>query len=277
MIKADMADVQGKILEIAVYVDEFCRRHKIEYYMMGGSALGAMRHKGFIPWDDDYDIFMTYDNYIKFIQACEKDLDTERFYLQKENTDEWPLLFSKIRMNNTTFIEEDTKYRKMHKGFYIDIMCLNNTSENVIYRYIQYFCARLLVAKTLSERGYITNNIIKKAAMMIANVFIRKGVFQFLLSIVRSLNNKDTKYVGHFFGRAKFKNTSFPREYLGVPRYVTFASTTLPVPEQVENYLILRYGKNYMEMPNKKTMDKYPVHAMFVDLHNDFTYYDGKN
>jgi len=101
---------------------------------------------------------MTYDNYIKFLNACETDLNKEKYYLQKENTEEWPLFFSKIRMNGTTFIEEDTKYRKMHKGFYIDVMCLNNTTKNLFYRYLQYLAARLIVARTLSVRGYLTDN-----------------------------------------------------------------------------------------------------------------------
>src|SRR5690606_40467299 len=65
-------------------------------------------------------------------------INTEKYYLQKENTKEWPLFFTKLRMNNTTFIEEDTKDREMHKGFYVDIMCLNNAADNEILRYLQY-------------------------------------------------------------------------------------------------------------------------------------------
>ena len=267
-------DLQNKILEIAVYLDNFCREHGIVYYLMGGSALGAIRHQGFIPWDDDFDVFMTYDNYKRFLEACEKDLDKEHFYLQKENTPEWPLYFSKLRMNNTTFIEEDTKDRKMHKGIYVDIMCLNNTSKNKIYRYLQYLSARLLIAKTLALRGYNTTSVLKKVAMGIAKVFVRGPVERFLLGIVRGLNTRDTEYVGHFFGRAKFKHTSFPREYLGTPRYVKFSTAYLPVPEKVEKYLELRYGKDFMAIPDQKTRDRYPVHALFFDPNKNYTEYE---
>ena len=61
-------ELQECILSVMKDVDRFCKKNKIQYYLMGGSALGAMRHRGFIPWDDDLDIFMTYDNYQKFIK-----------------------------------------------------------------------------------------------------------------------------------------------------------------------------------------------------------------
>ena len=64
-------DLQLKILEIVKYIDKLCKKHDIEYYIIYGSTLGAIRHKGFIPWDDDFDIGMTYENYIKFIDVKE--------------------------------------------------------------------------------------------------------------------------------------------------------------------------------------------------------------
>ena len=75
--------LQDKILEVAKYVDFLCKEHDIDYCLMGGSALGAKRHGGFIPWDDDLDIFMTPDNYEKFRDVFMQYADQNRFYLQQ--------------------------------------------------------------------------------------------------------------------------------------------------------------------------------------------------
>ena len=91
-----MDEVQNRILDIAVYLDEFCRKHEITYYLMGGSALGAIRHKGFIPWDDDLDIGMPRDDYEKFMEVAKSELN-EQYYLQNAKTEsQYWLPFGKV-------------------------------------------------------------------------------------------------------------------------------------------------------------------------------------
>ena len=179
-------------------------------------------------------------------------------------------------MNGTTFIEEDSKNRNMHKGFYIDIMCLNNTPSNKIIRYIQYLSARLLTISTLADRGYKTNNKVKKLALLIFKPIISIKIKRLLLKIVRSYNKKETLYVGHFFGRARFNKTSFLKEYLGKPRLVNFSGIKLPVPSCVEKYLEIRYGSKFMEMPSEKTKSLYPSHFVYADPNSDYSVYDKK-
>jgi len=270
----DIKEIQEKILEIAIYFDHLCQAMGITYYLMGGSALGAMRHKGFIPWDDDLDVFMTFDNYTKILDATEQHLDKERFYLQREHTAEWPMYFSKLRMNGTTFIEEDTKNRDMHKGLYIDIMCLNNVSDNKVYHLFQYLAARLLTISTLAERGYITDSRIKKIAIFSSQFLIGETIRKLLIRFVRSKNKEKTALVGHFFGRARFSKTSFPSQYLGTPRYLPFSNVLLPVPQEVEKYLKIRYGNSFMEHPDERTKSQYPQHSAFVDLSTDYREYE---
>ena len=90
--------------------------------------------------------------------------------------------------------------------------------------------------------------------------------------MVRSLNRKQTEMVGHFFGKAPFSKTSFPVTWLGKQRYVQFEDTNLPIPQEAEKYLTLRFG-DFMKMPDESTLKNYPVHALFVDLKNDYSIY----
>ena len=153
-------------------------------------------------------------------------------------------------------------------------MCLNNVSDNPVYRFFQFLCARLLTAKTLAKRGYQTTDSFKKAAMRLADVVVGDLAVNLLVSVVRSRNEAETTYVGHFFGRARYRNSYFPKALLGCPRRVKFSDLLLPVPEHVEEYLELRYGPDYMEIPDKKTRDRYPSHAVLVDPDRVYSEYE---
>lgn len=273
MTKMELQDLHNVILEIALDFDNFCKENDITYYLMGGSALGAIRHQGFIPWDDDFDVFMDRENYLKFIQVAKSKLDTNKYYFQEEDTEEWPLFFSKIRMNNTTFIEKDVADRKMHHGIYIDIMCLNYTYNNKLLRYFQYIVARILSSSALSKKGYITKSKTKKMILAISRLLTFGPLKNILLKMVRVKKPKKLNLIAHFFGRAPFSKTTFPVTFLSTPRYTSFENLLLPVPKEVEKYLVIRYGNKYMELPSKEEKDKYPSHAYIVDTNKSYKNY----
>ena len=85
--EAELKQLQRIELEMLVELDRICRKYRIEYSLDGGTLLGAVRHKGFIPWDDDADVIMLRREYMKFRKACRKDLDHTRFFLQDYRSD----------------------------------------------------------------------------------------------------------------------------------------------------------------------------------------------
>ena len=146
--------VQEKILYIMKFIDKLCREHDIEYYIMGGTALGAVRHGGFIPWDDDLDIFMTPKNYDRFKKVFES-IQSLEFVLQEWRTTPNYLEYAKIRLNGTTFIEENYKDRKdMHHGIYVDIMILHKVPNSKFIQKLVYYESKFVTLYGLSQRNW---------------------------------------------------------------------------------------------------------------------------
>ncbi len=267
-------DIQNSILEIVRDINDFCRKYEIQYYLMGGSALGAMRHKGFIPWDDDLDIFMTVDQYQKFIELFDQYGNKEKYFLQKGNTEEWPLFLSRICLKGTTLISDEFKNNlKQHHNVFVDIMCLYSVPSGMISHISQYIASQMLRVNALALCGFQSKSKLKNMALKSSKIIVNPLTRPLLINLLQSYEGKDTDFVGHYFGRARYSSTYFPRDYLGVPRYVPFEDMELPVFEKVEDYLETRYGKDWMMMPSQEVRDKYPIHGDFVDLDNDYTTY----
>ena len=89
MSNDELRRLQLNLLEMLIEIDRICRRHSIKYSLDGGTLLGAVRHGGFIPWDDDIDVIMRREEYQKFYKACRKDLDNSRCFLQASRTDRY--------------------------------------------------------------------------------------------------------------------------------------------------------------------------------------------
>ena len=122
--------LQLKIVDILVEIDRICKKHDIKYYLAYGTAIGAVRHNGFIPWDDDADIHMFKEDYEKFAEVCKSELG-DKFFLQNEQTDKgYKMYLPKVRMNNTAFVESFTKDWDIHHGIYVDIFILDECPKS---------------------------------------------------------------------------------------------------------------------------------------------------
>ena len=254
-------ELQNKILEIIEYFDEFCKKNDIKYFLMGGSALGAARHKGFIPWDDDLDVALDSENYNKLLSVANK-IDDGRFHFQIQNSYEQPYYFSKLRMNGTTFLDDFLKKdRNIHKGIFIDIMCFHNAPTSKVLQKKQYYIAGMLKAKANLIYGYHTKSIKKKIELFISNVVVNKFTERLLYNSVVKYDTKKCDFLGHYFGRAKFQNSVYEKKWFEKQIYVEFENLKLPIPNGINEYLSLRYGKDFMKMPSKETRKQYKAHS----------------
>lgn len=123
-------------LEILSVIDEFCKKYNIQYSLYAGTLLGAVRHKGFIPWDDDLDIFMSRENYNKFLKSWEKH-PVEGYFLQnKEIEPDFTQSFSKIRKENTTFLQKGEENLTYHKGVFVDVFPVDRIPNGTLQRKI---------------------------------------------------------------------------------------------------------------------------------------------
>ena len=265
---ATLKEHQAVLLELLKEFDRVCKKHDIKYMLFAGSALGAVRHKGFIPWDDDLDVVMLRDQYKKFIQVAPKEV-FEKYYVQSEFSKHWPLHFSKLRKNNTTCLEKyHPKDPLIHQGIYIDIFPCDNASDNAFLRRIQYFASRVVVAKAVYKRGYETDSILKKVFIKCCSIISP----MLCLKIARQEKNNRSKYVHTFLGGScRYKKGFYPREWFTDLISMSFEGSEIPVSAHYDELLKRMYG-DYMTLPPKEDR-KCKVHAILVDTEKPFSEY----
>lgn len=255
--------LQKVILSIAKDIDALCRKNNITYYLLGGSAIGAIRHKGFIPWDDDLDIIMDNANYEKFIRVCRKQLDKDKYYLQV-GLEDWPLYFSKIKLKGTILYEHEAYATNEHmKGIYIDVFKMDNVSSNPLIARWQYFCGKYYLCYQLSQRTYSSANL-KKRIMIALAAPCRISVFRkFIKHQVERFNNTECEFWGFFYGRTRFRSAVINKTLFGTPKYVPFEDTEFPVAEHYHEYLTQVFG-DYMKLPPEGK--RVGLHLLSVDF-----------
>ncbi len=252
--KYGIQQLQDKILEIAVYIDEFCQKHNIDYCLMGGSALGAKRHQGFIPWDDDLDIFMTPDNYEKFRDRFQEEGEKEKFYLQEYGKQKNGMVtVPKLRMNETLYEEDLTKDWDIHKGIFVDIFILHNCPNNKLAQAWQYFWAKCVVVKGLSMRRYKGKSLAQKLMVAFAKMMPKWLALGFGLKQVYRYRNKKTKYICNFLGKTSLKRDVYRKEWFEKTEHVPFETVQLKVCAGLHEFLSNSFG-NYMIPPDEESI-----------------------
>ncbi len=259
---ASLQEHQQALLKLLKEFDRICTVLSIPYELFAGTLLGSVRHKGFIPWDDDVDIIMLRSDYERFLQEAEQILDTETFYLQKEFSPHWPMFFSKLRLNNTVCLEKyHPKDKDSHQGVYMDIFPCDNAAKTHFGRKLQYICSKVVIAKALYKRGYDTDSVVKKLFINICRL-LPGGIF---LKAVRA-GWADSQYVHSFLGgSSSFSRSVYPRSCIAETTRGEFCGQEFSIPCRYDELLTILYG-DYMTLPSPEQR-KCKEHAILVDLH----------
>lgn len=264
--------LQNVILNIAYDLDVFCQENEIPYCLMGGSALGAKRHGGFIPWDDDLDVFMTPDAYEKFRTCFDDHGDKEKYYIQELGASKGKVITAKVRLNNSYFEEEIIKDWHVHQGIYIDIFILHTCPNNKVLRLWQYVWAKYLIVKGLANKEYHRHGAATFYLLKAMKVLPKRFLLDFGLRQVYAFRNKQTDYYCNYLGKAKLKKGTYKHVHFASTKRVPFETINLNVAVGLEEFLKERFG-DYMKIPSLDRI-RYEQHASTWGIGEQYQYPD---
>lgn len=262
--------LHNHILDIFCEIIDVCDRLNITYFIMGGTALGAVRHGGFIPWDDDLDIGMLRSDYNRFLKEAPEYLRKDLFLQTFESEKRSPFYFAKVRKNHTEFIEGYCKSLPIHSGIYVDIFPYDSIpdAQKVRRRYYRKmkFILNLYIAKSLTGTS-VTYTGLKKVVfngirwlLHILLMPVPKSVlFHILDRGLQQYNLYRTTYVG-YGGLPKIQ---IKREDVENTDIILFEGLLVGCPGHIENYLRDNFG-DYMQLPPESKREGHAPYKMHV-------------
>lgn len=256
----DLQKLQRIQLELLLEVDRICKKCHIHYNIIAGTLLGAVRHKGYIPWDDDADVGMLRPEYEKFYIACERELDLNKFYFQDHrNTPGYRWGYGKLRRKGTLFLREGQEHMPYDSGVFIDIFPLDNVPEPALARYIHNLHCTMIRKVLWSAVGRKTskNKCIRSIYTLLYKI-PEKKIFKHYDRFKDKYNRNPTKfvriltfptpnelygyYVEWYQNSAEFEFEGF--KFMGIKEY--------------DQYLSFKFG-DYMTLPPVDERKTHPV------------------
>lgn len=246
-----VAAAQKVMLELLVEIHRICVENNITYWLEAGTLLGAIRHKGFIPWDDDCDVSMPRKDYERFLQIAQEKLPETMFLQTKETDKEYPLPWAKIRKNGTLLIETgETGEEKYHHGIFVDIFPYD------YYESAEVINKLLWARKTKDEKNKYPKGSFKR-------MHTAKKMRAYLVEHHNEINEKGY----HFFTYAADAGYVCPTtvdEVLPVEFAENiFEGHSFYIPNDYDKVLKANFGDDYMELP---PVDQRKTHAKMIKI-----------
>lgn len=255
-----------------------CDRYNITYYLSSGTLLGAVRHKGFIPWDDDIDIEIPIKDYRRFLDIAQDNLG-ENYFVQTFMTDpNYQFAFTRIRKNNTACLRPYNRVNHIHQGIWIDIFPLVSVNPGIslfLKRKWLSICNFIQIQDSIENHKEEFRKLLGPVGLMIMRAFslipmkTRQKIHSAMLNVVFDAKPDRCSHMANVWGNI---TTVFPKEvYLGDVVYVEFEGALLKAPHDYIRYLEIKYG-DYMTLP---PIEERHGHGsdMIIDLENSYEMY----
>jgi lipopolysaccharide cholinephosphotransferase len=257
-------------LDLLLAVDRLCTKHHLTYYLVGGSALGAARHHGFIPWDDDIDVGMPRPEYQRFLQVCSNELPAGLFLQTRQTDPSFFRHFAVIMNENTAWLEPGYQRVRYHQGVGIDIWPIDGAPSSPILQRMHAAVIWLsVVSGSLRYVARYSGRFFKRILALMSLCIPYDFWFGLGEKALRWSKLETAPYWGHICA-GDYMRQVVPRECFGRPERLKFEDHDLPVPGQLDAYLKHLYG-NYLQQP---PMEQRAGHSAYlIDLEKSYLNY----
>ena len=247
-------------LEMLVEVDRICRKCNIQYNIIAGTLLGAIRHGGYIPWDDDADVALLRPEYEKFRKACKTELDQTRFIFQDHrNTKGYRWGYGKLRRKNTLFLREHQEHMPYMQGVFIDIFPLDGVPDNYFLRSMknfECFCVRKILWSKVGK--FAEQNFWKRHVYKVLDKISEKIVFRYYHAMIYHANKEETRMVRILMFPTPNNEYGYYRNWYENGVDTGFEGKLFRGIKDYDSYLSFKFGK-YMELPPEEKRKVHPV------------------
>ena len=248
-VDAARKKIWAVLLDMLMEFDRVCKKYNLKYWMGGGSLLGAIRHKGFIPWDDDIDVNMMREDYDKLMDIG-KDEFQSPYFLQTPYTDPgYYFSFAKLRNSRTSAVSYDFRYENFNQGMFIDIFPYDNCVLGDAHE--RYNKIDELIRDNSTFMRMKDPNPNEENKLRIQNHSGRDpmDVFKEMTSIARKYENENTEYVSNaLITASKCEKNIYKKSAFEHFINTEFEILNVPIPEEYDYVLKIHYG-DYMELP----------------------------